>query len=81
MVEQLICNHQVPSSILGGGTTADTDFNRKEKQMALYEVTFRDEIEADSEEEAYDAFLKYLSHCVRLQDVTTFQFFELKKEE
>ena len=49
--------------------------------MALYEVTFRDEIEADSEEEAYDDFLKYLSHCVRLQDVTAFQFFELKKEE
>tara|TARA_R110002020_G_scaffold48664_2_gene138596 strand:+ start:26698 stop:26898 length:201 start_codon:yes stop_codon:yes gene_type:complete len=44
------------------------------KQVALYEVTFRDEIEADSEEEAYDDFLKYLAECVHHQDVTAFQF-------
>ena len=49
--------------------------------MALYEVTFRDEIEADSEEEAYDDFLKYLAECVHHQDVTAFQFFNLRKEK
>ena len=29
MVEQLICNHQVPSSNLGGGTIGDTDLMLK----------------------------------------------------
>jgi hypothetical protein len=49
--------------------------------MAFYEVTFRDEIEVDSEEEAYDHFLKFLAECVHNNDVSTFQFFELRKEK
>ena len=49
--------------------------------MALYEVTFRDEIEVDNEEEAYDHFLKFLAECVHNNDVSTFQFFELRKEK
>jgi hypothetical protein len=47
--------------------------------MAFYEITFRDEIEVDSEEEAYDYFLKYLAECVHNQDVTAFQFDDISK--
>ena len=43
-----------------------------------WEVTFRDVIKADSEEEAYDKFLEYLAECVRYGDITTFDFY--KKE-
>jgi len=45
--------------------------------MALYEITFRDEIEVDNEEEAYDHFLKFLAECVHNNDVSTFQFFDI----
>jgi hypothetical protein len=43
-----------------------------------FEVVFRDVIEANSEEEAYDKFLEYLAECVKYGDITTFDFY--KKE-
>ena len=47
--------------------------------MALYEITFRDEIEVDNVEDAYDHFLKYLAECVHNNDVTAFQFSDISK--
>lgn len=44
------------------------------------EIVFRDEVEHDSMEDAYDAFLAYLAECVEAGDVSTFQFYELKND-
>jgi ATP-dependent Zn protease len=41
-----------------------------------FEVTFNDWIEADTEEEAWDKLLDYLSECVQYRDVTVFEFKE-----
>ena len=41
------------------------------------EIVFRDEVEHDSMEDAYDAFLAYLAKCVEEGDVSTFQFYEM----
>lgn len=43
-----------------------------------YLVTFKDEFEADSEEQAYDQLLVYLGDCVRNADVVAFDFKEVK---
>jgi hypothetical protein len=45
--------------------------------MKKFEVTYRDEFEANTEEEAYDKFLAYLTDCVIDSDITVFQFYEL----
>jgi hypothetical protein len=45
--------------------------------MKKFEVTYRDEFEANTEEEAYDKFLTYLEDCVIDRDITVFQFYEL----
>lgn len=39
-----------------------------------FKVTFAEEIEADSEEQAYEKLLDYLDEIVRMEDVTTFNF-------
>lgn len=44
-----------------------------------FEVTYRDEYKADSEEEAYDKLLSYLQEVVENQDVTAFTFVNLTK--
>ena len=46
----------------------------------MFEVTFRDEFNVESEEQAYDELLDYLSECVRNQDVTAFTFVKLEKK-
>jgi hypothetical protein len=46
--------------------------------MAKFEIVFRDEVEHDSMEDCYDAFLEYLADCVRDGDVSAFQFYVLK---
>lgn len=38
------------------------------------EITFKDEVEAETMEEAYGTFLEYLSDCVNNGDVAAFQF-------
>ena len=44
--------------------------------MKTFSVSCDLDIEADSEEEAYDKFLDYLAECVRYGDVTVFDFKE-----
>jgi len=47
--------------------------------MKKYLVSFKDTIEANSEEDAYDKLLAYLGDCVRFQDVVAFDFEEQKE--
>jgi len=47
----------------------------------LFEIVFRDEYRADSEEEVYAKFLAYLRDVVENEDVTAFQFYELKPKK
>lgn len=42
--------------------------------MSKFKVTFVGEIEAETEEEAYDKLLDYLSETVKTEDVTDFDF-------
>jgi hypothetical protein len=43
--------------------------------MKTYRVSFRDTFEnCESEEQAYDALLEYLSICVKHDDVSAFNF-------
>jgi len=44
--------------------------------MKTYKVTFTETTQANTEEEAYDKLLGYLSECVRFGDVTAFDFAE-----
>lgn len=46
-----------------------------------FSVLFADVFEnCESEEQAYDALLEYLAECVRYEDVTGFDFIELKEK-
>ena len=49
--------------------------------MPKFEITYRDEIEADSEEDAIEWLSQYLNDCVRNEDVSVFNFNKLKGEE
>ena len=51
------------------------------KQRKVFEITFRDEIEVENEEEAIESLIQYLSDCVKFQDVSVFNFYELKGEQ
>ena len=44
----------------------------------MWEVTFKDIIEADSEEMAYEKLLEYLEDCVKYKDVSVFNFYKEK---
>lgn len=47
-----------------------------------FRVTFEDIFEnCESEEQAYDALLEYLSECVRYEDVSAFAFEQLGDEQ
>jgi hypothetical protein len=48
--------------------------------MKKYKVTFVDEIDAENEEYAYARLIEYLSDVVRYEDVTAFDFEEIKKQ-
>ena len=49
--------------------------------MPKFEITFKDEIEVENDEEAIDALIQYLSDCVRFQDVSVFNIYKLKGDE
>jgi len=49
--------------------------------MPKFEVTFKDEIEVENEEEAVDALIQYLNDCVQFQDVSVFNIYKLKENE
>lgn len=46
-----------------------------------YKVTFQDEIEAETIEDAFDQLLEYLKDCVNMGDVTAFTFKDENGEE
>jgi len=48
--------------------------------MKTYKVTFYDEIEANTPEEAYAKLVKYLIECAAYNDVDAFSFEELQKK-
>ena len=47
--------------------------------MKIYKVTFQEFFFANTEEEAYDELIEYLRDVVKYQDVTAFDFTEVKK--
>ena len=49
--------------------------------MPKFEITFKDELEVENEEEAVDALIQYLHDCVRFQDVSVFNIYKLKENE
>ena len=51
------------------------------KKMKKYKITFVDETEAENEEEAYAALIEYLRGVVRYEDVTAFEFEEVKEKD
>ena len=51
------------------------------KKMKKFKVTFTDEIEAKTEEDAYKILIKYLMDCTWYEDVTAFNFEEIKKKK
>ena len=51
------------------------------KNMKKYKITFVDETEAENEEEAYAALVEYLRGVVRYEDVTAFEFEEVKEKD
>ena len=48
--------------------------------MKKFKVTFRDEIEAESEEEAYKNIRDFCAMVYNSSDVTAFKFEEVKKD-
>jgi hypothetical protein len=46
-----------------------------------YKITFNDEIEAETLEDAFDQLLDYLKDCVNMEDVTAFTFTDENGEE
>ena len=53
---------------------------RKGKEMK-FEITFRDEIEVENEEEVFAALIQYLHDCVQFKDVSVFNIYKLEPEE
>jgi hypothetical protein len=52
---------------------------RKGTAMKKFKVTFEDIFDGvESEEQAYDVLLDYLNDCVKHEDVTAFNFEELR---
>ncbi len=49
--------------------------------MPKFEITFKDEIEVENDEEAVEALIQYLNDCVRFQDVSVFNIYKLKESE
>jgi hypothetical protein len=49
--------------------------------MPKFEITFKDVIDAESEEEAIAWLFQYLTECVNDDDVSVFNFYELKEKE
>jgi predicted kinase len=46
-----------------------------------FEITFRDEIEVENEEEVFAALIQYLHDCVQFKDVSVFNIYKLEPEE
>lgn len=49
--------------------------------MPKFEICFRDELEAENEEQAIEWLFQYLNDCVRVEDVSAFNIFKIKENE
>ena len=49
--------------------------------MPKFEITYKDVIEADSEEDAIEWLFIYLADCLRDEDVSVFNIYKLKENE
>ena len=49
--------------------------------MKTFRVQFVDEITAETEEDAYEILLRYLSDCAEYKDVNAFQFEEVEHKD
>jgi len=57
------------------------DHQEKEQEMKHFEITFKDMILAEDEDQAYQHFLDYLHEIVRVEDVTAFEFHDVSMLE
>jgi predicted kinase len=46
-----------------------------------FEITFRDEIEVENEEEAVATLIQYLQDCVQFKDVSVFNIYKLEQKD
>jgi hypothetical protein len=49
--------------------------------MPKFEISFIDELEAENEEQAIEWLFQYLNNCVRHDDVSAFNFNEIKEKQ
>jgi hypothetical protein len=49
--------------------------------MPKFEICFRDELEAENEQEVIEWLLQYLNNCDRNGDVSAFNIYKLKENE
>jgi len=49
--------------------------------MKTFRIQFVDEITAETEEDAYEILIRYLSDCGKYGDVTAFQFEEVEHKD
>ena len=49
--------------------------------MPKFEICFRDELEAENEEQAIEWLFQYLNDCVRVEDVSAFNIFKIKEKQ
>ena len=49
--------------------------------MPKFEITYKEVIEAENEEQAIEWLFIYLADCLRDDDVSVFNFYELKEEQ
>jgi hypothetical protein len=49
--------------------------------MPKFEITYKEVIEAENEEQAIEWLFIYLADCLRDEDVSVFNFYELKEKE
>jgi hypothetical protein len=49
--------------------------------MPKFEICYRDELEAKNEEEVIEWLYEYMIDCVRNEDVSTFNIYEIKEKQ
>jgi len=62
-----------------GSICITSTMERSHCQMKV-EVTFKDTFDAENKDELYDSVLEYLLYVVKYQDLTAFNFEEVREE-
>ena len=63
----------------GGAISKFAEASRN-KTMKTYKITFYEEVTAETEEQCYEELLRYLRDCVENEDVSGFEFVNLKTQ-